>query len=331
MATLSSQHHSFDILLAFQHGIEEAILIHHFQHWIRYNKKLCRNFLEGRTWTYQTYNEIAAHFPYLSPDKVRYAIKNLINKKILISGNFNTREGDNTKWFAFEEEDKFIGEVPMKYEDLVNLPGVWENSQGSGKIPRALPHTNTHTLTDTEKEKERNKETEKVGGEPPSPPSASPPPSPSAMDLYVFFLGELRKRNPEFKEPNRKKWLKDIDLLLRVDQRDLDKAKELIVWASTQKYWKKACLSPKTLREKYDEMLMQKQAEGEQSAEFELLNANRKHVSEIQKKYPDKVRGLKVFAKYVTRDGTGKDVSLNLPQETFRTAFFSLFRGGYEG
>ena len=58
----STPHHSFDVYLAEQYGIHEAILIHHFQHWIMVNKNLKRNFRDERTWTYQTLQDIAAHF-----------------------------------------------------------------------------------------------------------------------------------------------------------------------------------------------------------------------------------------------------------------------------
>ena len=36
---LSSEHHSFDVYLAAEYGIQEAIMIHHFQHWIGVNMR----------------------------------------------------------------------------------------------------------------------------------------------------------------------------------------------------------------------------------------------------------------------------------------------------
>lgn len=162
----ASLHHSFDIALATKYGIEEAILIHNFQLWIRYNKKLKRNNVEGRTWSYQTYKELAANFPYLNSEKVKYITECLIEKNVLVKGNFNQRKGDKTLWFAFADESLFLPIIEEKEEKSSEEQGKFpdpmdsiekakkdeshrerENSLRSGKIPSALPYTETCTET----------------------------------------------------------------------------------------------------------------------------------------------------------------------------------------
>ena len=122
MTKLSSQHHSFDIHLATEFGIEEAILIHHFQHWVGVNRRLKRNFINGRTWTYQTREEIAAHFPYLNERKVKYALSNLIKKGILKRGNYNKKGFDKTGWYAFVNEEKFTSDKNGHPADKIVTP-----------------------------------------------------------------------------------------------------------------------------------------------------------------------------------------------------------------
>lgn len=156
MTSFSSLHHSFDVNVASLYGIEEAILIHHFQHWIKINRQRRKNFFEGRTYAYMTYQDIADHFPYLSYAKVRNTIRCLMNENILIKGNFNKRKGDNTIWFAFHEEERFVAFASIEekqsfYGDLSKLTGVCQNSQGSVKNDSALPDTKK----DTKKERER--------------------------------------------------------------------------------------------------------------------------------------------------------------------------------
>jgi len=127
-----SLHHSFDIDLAAEYGVEEAILIHHFQHWISLNRKRKKNFHEGRTWSYQTIQEIADHFPYWTLDEVRNLIERLCgghcrfskSKKkdfhpVLKKGNFNKRKMDKTSWYAFTDEEKFLNSKNV-YERLHN-------------------------------------------------------------------------------------------------------------------------------------------------------------------------------------------------------------------
>lgn len=107
----SGQNFSFDVNLASAYGIEEALLIHHFQHWIRFNKIKNINQYEGRTWTYNTYNEIASHFPFLSARQVRRTIDNLVHFNVIRKGNYNKLGADNTVWFAFENEDIFMPDL----------------------------------------------------------------------------------------------------------------------------------------------------------------------------------------------------------------------------
>lgn len=100
-------HHSFDINLASEYGIHQAVIIHHFQHWIMINKRLKRNFIDGRTWSYQTIKEIAANFPYLSIKQIERIIIKLVDLKVLIKGNYNKSAYDRTIWYAFNDEEKF--------------------------------------------------------------------------------------------------------------------------------------------------------------------------------------------------------------------------------
>ena len=135
-----STHHSFDIMLAAQYGIAGAILIHHFQHWINYNKSLGKNKKDGRTWTYQTRKEIAAWFPYFSEDQVKRETNKLVQVGVLVKGNYNRAAMDKTIWYAFKNEEIFtIDEIAHSMDDLVNP------MDGSAK---AIPDTKTDTKTE---------------------------------------------------------------------------------------------------------------------------------------------------------------------------------------
>jgi len=147
---MRSIHHSFDIELAAQYSVEEAILIHHFQFWIYQNKRLNRNFKEGRTWTYQTLEEIAAIFPYWSKDQVRDLLYKLVTEKvrktenkahepILLCKNYY----DRTKWYAFINEIYFIGKSPRLNPQMEK--GISPN--GKRDIPTPIPDTKPDTKT----------------------------------------------------------------------------------------------------------------------------------------------------------------------------------------
>lgn len=99
--------HSFSVEFADHYGIECALVIHHLQYWIEHNQALGRNFIEGRTWMYQTQKEIAAHFTYMSEDSVYRILKKLEDHEVIIKGNFNKSKFDKTTWYAFKNEEIF--------------------------------------------------------------------------------------------------------------------------------------------------------------------------------------------------------------------------------
>lgn len=130
-----STHHSFDIELATEYGIVGAILIHHFQHWINHNMRCGKNRKQGRTWSYQTRKEIAAWFPYITEDQVRRETDKLVERGVLIKGNFNRSSIDKTIWWAFANEEMFTT------GNFANSTG--KNAKWTGESAKAIPDTET--------------------------------------------------------------------------------------------------------------------------------------------------------------------------------------------
>lgn len=114
----SGQHFSVDVALAAAYGLEEAFLIHHFMHWIRINRDRGINLHEGRTWTYQTLQQIADHFPFLDYQQVKYAIASLEKFGILRKGNYNKDPMDKTTWYSFEDEQLFVPSISRRSKNV---------------------------------------------------------------------------------------------------------------------------------------------------------------------------------------------------------------------
>lgn len=139
--------HSFDPILAQElKSIELAIMIHDFQLWIAYNKRLGRNQHEGRTWTYNTIVEIAAHFPYWSRDQVMRLLQKAVKMKILRKGNFNKKDFDRTVWYAFEDEKRFqIGAIRQMH--LAKSLNVSKPRGKNGQNPSPVHETFSEIAT----------------------------------------------------------------------------------------------------------------------------------------------------------------------------------------
>ncbi len=173
-----AQHHSCDIELAGKYGLAEAMIIHHFQHWIRVNRKMKRNFHEGRYWSYQTLDEIAAHFPYLSKSQVCEIITKLClgkgrrSKKeqefepVLLKGNFNKHSYDQTVWYTFVREDMYTSLAQAKMDDSSSqtgcqpeptpIPDTKPNTKPDTKTPPLPSSPKSHKATKEEEEEEIN-------------------------------------------------------------------------------------------------------------------------------------------------------------------------------
>lgn len=265
-------HHSFDVDLATElKSVELAILIHHFQYWIRFNASTGRNYHEGKTWSYQTLKDITALFPYWSQRQVEKLINKLVDAKILMKGNFNKSAYDRTVWYAFKNEARFG--VFRNREIIEELGDISPNGEmdfakrGNGNlqtvkpipdsIPYAIPKINNSSL--------------KVSSEAIAPDGASPPsassekrkknsflPSFEATELAEEMCKELEKGSPEYRRPKSLTNMAiEIEAMISKEKRDLRTIFEVFSWAIHDSFWKDKLYKPnpaKYLREKFTQL-----------------------------------------------------------------------------
>lgn len=132
--------HQFKVALAKEYGIEEAIFINNFHYWITENKANDRNFFDGRFWTFNSQRAYKDLFPYLNEGKIKRIINSLVEKGILMKGNYNANQYDRTNWYAFTDEGLAL--VQNYYIDWSKTTnGRVENSR---PIPNNKPNNKTH-------------------------------------------------------------------------------------------------------------------------------------------------------------------------------------------
>lgn len=98
----------FDVDVAKEYGVNEAIMIKNFQFWISKNKANDQNIYEGHCWTYNSVKGWAELFPFWTAKQVRIILDSLIEKGVLQKGNYNNSQYDRTTWYAFVNEEKWI-------------------------------------------------------------------------------------------------------------------------------------------------------------------------------------------------------------------------------
>lgn len=126
------QHH-FDIDIACEYGLTEAILLDNFWFWICKNEANEKNYYDGEYWTYNSTKALTKLFPYLSQRKIQNALGRLIDAGVLITGNYSASKYDRTLWYAFTEKGKSI----MQKREMENI----EKGNGNSEKGKPIPYT----------------------------------------------------------------------------------------------------------------------------------------------------------------------------------------------
>ena len=108
--------HSFNIDIAKEYGMFEAVLYNHFLFWIKKNKANGKNYKDGRFWTYSSIKALCDLFPYMTKNQIEYSIKKLIDNKVLLKAVYNDNSYDRTSWYAFCKEPEDLAVIPNPYK-----------------------------------------------------------------------------------------------------------------------------------------------------------------------------------------------------------------------
>lgn len=99
---------TFDIATAVEFkSIELAILIKYFQNQFLIEKTE-KYFFQKRTWISRSFLQISKDCPYWSKKQVERLMQKMIQQKILIKEKFNKEKMNQTCWYAFVDEKRFV-------------------------------------------------------------------------------------------------------------------------------------------------------------------------------------------------------------------------------
>ena len=72
-----------------------------------------------------------------------------------------------------------------------------------------------------------------------------------------YLFEKIKGNNPKQKEPNFDSWANEFRLIRERDNREPQEIKDVIDWCQADPFWKGNILSPKKLREKFDQLTIQ--------------------------------------------------------------------------
>lgn len=96
-------------------NLDYAVLLQQIRYWIEHKKEIEKDFHDNHYWVYNTYDGWKAQFPFWSVSKIRRLFNGLEDLGIVLSGNYNQKNFDNTKWYTidFHALDR-LGELGLK-------------------------------------------------------------------------------------------------------------------------------------------------------------------------------------------------------------------------
>lgn len=141
--------HIFDVDIAKEFGVNEAVILESMNYWIQKNKSNGKHFYDGEYWTYNSIKAFHEMFPYMTERQISYCLNKMVEKGLIKKGNFNKLSYDRTCWYTITDFGKCILQN-CQMEDT-------KLSNGFGKIVKPIPNINTDINTDIKKENIKEK------------------------------------------------------------------------------------------------------------------------------------------------------------------------------
>lgn len=220
--------------LAVTFGINQAIVLQQFQYWLSRSNHI----QDGRKWIYNTYDDWQIQFPWLTTRTLKNIVKKLVDQGVLILANYNKLSFDRTNWYSIDYD---------KLTEIVDSTHSEKTSPREGKnftLSKGKNFTtNNHRLAEsTTKDSHRKSKTYDEDN--------------PYYVLANFLLTEMRKNNPDVKQPNLQKWSDDMRKLVELDGRDKHDVSKVIRWCQKDDFWSTNILSASKLRKQYDQLFI---------------------------------------------------------------------------
>jgi hypothetical protein len=96
-----------------RYGVDGAILLHHIRYWVSKNEANDKNYHEDRYWTYNSSAAFSKLFPFWTARKVGRLLIKLEEEGAILSGNYNDKRYDRTKWFTLSDAITDSGNIHL--------------------------------------------------------------------------------------------------------------------------------------------------------------------------------------------------------------------------
>lgn len=146
--------HSFNVGLAVQCGVDEAIMLKNIYFWVLKNQANNKSFHENKFWTYNSAKAFEALFPYWTEHQIRRILKSLLDQELIEKGSFNKVAYDRTNWYTLtlKAYGYFTNSILLN-----NEMEVAKQRNGSSETTKPIPNINKDGKPNINKDKSKGK------------------------------------------------------------------------------------------------------------------------------------------------------------------------------
>lgn len=145
--------HSFNVALAEELGVVQAILLEHIYYWVSNNEFNEKNIHDGVGWMFNSASAFHERFPYLTERQIWFALDKMEKAGIIMTSNFNKAKYDRTKWYSITAEwRERLTKLNYKFGKTISQNSTLHFTKlenGISKNVRPIPSTDTSSNKDT--------------------------------------------------------------------------------------------------------------------------------------------------------------------------------------
>lgn len=251
--------HSFDVEIATQYGVDEAIVIGHFAHYIEHHAANDTNCFDGYYWTYDSAKSLAEKLPYWSSNKIQKLIKRMEEKELIVSGDFSADRFKRPKYYRLGDMfDQRVASYKAEPCQPNGLEGVSQmaDSTVSQTAYSSLSDQSTIQSTDL-KDTSENKFTD------------------DDLTCANYIKDKIALTFPKAAaKANISKWADVVRLMRERDGLDHKRICQLIALVSKSDFWRKNIQSAATLRDKFERLEVELRAGSGDYRQIEVYDPN---------------------------------------------------------
>lgn len=119
---------------------DKAIILQQIDYWLEHSN----NIRDGYKWVYNSVADWQKQFLWISPSTLTRKLKSLEDQGLLITGNYNKRKFDKTKWYRIDY-DKFNKIEKAFSQNDQTIMSFWVNGVSQNDITNTREYTDNNT------------------------------------------------------------------------------------------------------------------------------------------------------------------------------------------